>query len=246
MTGRGSRRLVELAHDATPMGDVTLRRRQDPVLGEVHEVLLDDEYLMSSAFTAAERLLADYGLAEHGSGPGPRERLDVVVGGLGLGCTAARALSQDRVGTLVVVDALAEVVRWHERRLLPESSQLVDDPRCSFRVADVFTLFAQPEGLGPDGVDVVLLDVDHSPTHLLHPSHAAFYEVDGLRRLAAQLRPGGVFALWADQRPDPDFLERLGEVFEVASSERVWFPNPLTGGNSSSTLYTARVSGPTT
>ena len=29
-----------------------------------------------------------------------------------------------------------------------------------------------------------MLDIDHSPRHVLHPDHAAFYSLDGLRRIA--------------------------------------------------------------
>src|SRR5688572_28971994 len=97
---------VELAAEDTPMGEISLRRRRDLTLDlDVFEVKLGEEFLMSSLFTVAERALAELGLAMvEGDG------LDVVVGGLGLGYTAAAALADDRVRTLVVVDALAEVI----------------------------------------------------------------------------------------------------------------------------------------
>ena len=232
-----SARLEELGWATTDKGEISLRRRLDPRLGEVHEVVLDDEYLMSSAFTVAERALADAGLGAHPAGPG--DRLDVVVGGLGLGCTAAQALADPRVGRLVVVEALEAVVDWHRRRLLPDSAVLLDDPRCALVVDDVFGRFAAPDGLGAGGVDVVLLDVDHSPVHLLHPDHAPAYAVEGLARLAGQLRADGVFALWADLEPDPLFLGRLEEVFAAARADVVQFANPLTGGTGVATLYVA-------
>jgi len=63
-------RFAELDFRSTPRGDISLRRRHDPALGrEVYEVLLGDEYLMSSAFTAAEEELARLA-------PGPGERAD--------------------------------------------------------------------------------------------------------------------------------------------------------------------------
>ena len=34
----------------------------------------------------------------------------------------------------------------------------------------------------------MLLDVDHSPRHLLSPAHAPFYSAVGLARLATRLR----------------------------------------------------------
>ena len=108
-------RFEELDYRPTPMGALSLRRRQHPSSGiEVYEIKLDDEFLMSSLFTDAEVALARLGL-DGLAGPD----LDVVVAGLGLGYTANAALEHTKVGSLIVIDALAEVIEWHERGLLP-------------------------------------------------------------------------------------------------------------------------------
>jgi hypothetical protein len=110
----------QLCWDETPMGVLGLRRRTDPTLGaEVYEVKLGDEYLMSSHFTVAEVALATLGLA-----PLEGDWLEVVVGGLGLGYTARAVLEDPRVGSLVVVEALPEVIAWHEQGLLPDVAQV--------------------------------------------------------------------------------------------------------------------------
>ena len=86
-----SKRIEELAFAPTAIGEVSLRRRVDPATGvDIFEVKLGDEFLMSSMFTAAEIALSRIGLARLDG-----DALDVVVGGLGLGYTAARAL-EDR------------------------------------------------------------------------------------------------------------------------------------------------------
>lgn len=55
----------ELDHQTTPMGEISLRRRREPVLDvDVFEAKLDDEFLMSTLFTVAEIALADLCLAE--------------------------------------------------------------------------------------------------------------------------------------------------------------------------------------
>ena len=73
----------------TPIGPLCLRRRE--LLGRkgviVTEVTLDYELLMSSLHTVSEIAMADLARALHGGAP---ER--VLVGGLGLGYTAAAAL----------------------------------------------------------------------------------------------------------------------------------------------------------
>ena len=224
--------LEELDWQQTPMGELTLRRRLEPVVGfDIYEVKLGDEYLMSSLFTLAEEELTRLGLdATTGTD------LNVLVGGLGLGYTAVTALDDPRVASMTVVDALPAVIDWHQRLLLPVSSRLIEDPRTSLVVGD---FFAWMRGEPGESFDAILLDVDHSPRHQLNPAHADLYTVEGLRRLAAHLTHDGVFAMWSDDPPDDEFLADLDQVFGSVRAQVVRFDNPLTGGVSSNSVYVA-------
>jgi len=231
-TGAVSSRLEELDWQQTPMGELTLRRRHDPLVDtDVFEVKLGDEYLMSSLFTLAEEELARLGLAAVEG-----DELQVLVGGLGLGYTAVTALDDERVAAMTVVDALPAVIDWHERQLLPVSARLVGDSRTSLALGDFFAWMRDAAGTN---YDAILLDVDHSPRHQLNPSHADLYTVEGLRRLRGHLTERGVFALWSDDPPDDEFMAVLGTVFPGARAQVVRFDNPLTGGVSSNTVYVA-------
>ncbi|MEV5826815.1 spermidine synthase [Spirillospora sp. NPDC052242] len=235
-------RFEELDWRTTPVGVVSLRRRRDPALGvDVYEIKLDDDFLMSSLWTVGETELARLGLAassevEDGSG------LDVVVGGLGLGHTALAALEDARVRSLVVVEALGEVIEWHRAGLVPLGERLSSDARCRLVQGDFFAL--AESGLDPQTpgarFHAVLLDIDHSPRHVLTPANAAFYRPGPLRRLAEQLHPGGVFALWSNDPPDDAFIALLGEAFAEVTAHVVEFPNPVQGGTSANTVYVAR------
>jgi spermidine synthase len=219
------------------MGDLRLRRRLDPVLQvDVFEAMLGEEHLMSSLFTVAEIELARLGLAAVDGGD-----LDVVVGGLGLGYTAAAALDDPRARAVHVVEALPAVIGWHQDRLLPESDRLVDDPRCHLVEGDLFALVRDGASLGTGAgapVHAVLLDVDHTPHHLLHPRHADLYTAEGLGRLRDRLHPGGVFALWSD-RPDEGFLAVARSVFGRCDEHVVAFPNHHTGRDATNAVYVA-------
>ena len=232
----------EIDRRTTPMGEISLRRRLEPTLQvDVYEVILGEEHLMSSVFTAAEIALADLGLAQVAE-----DGLDVVVGGLGLGYTAAAVLRDERVRALHVVEALGIVVEWHERHLVPLGTELTADPRCHLVEGDFFALTAtrQPYGPGaPERWHAILVDIDHTPRHVLHPSHAPFYEPAGLAGVAARLHPGGVFALWSDDPPDAAFEGVLADVFERAEAHVVRFPNFHTGGEAANTVYVANVAG---
>ena len=62
-----------------------------------------------------------------------------------------------------------------------------------------------------------------------------------MRRLAAHLHPGGVFALWSNDPPDEAFTAVLAGVFATAGAEVVRFPNPLQGREATNTVYVATV-----
>jgi spermidine synthase len=229
----------ELASHETRMGTLSLRRRLEPSRRvDVFEVKLGDEFLMSSLFTVAEIELARLALAAL-----PGEALDVVVGGLGLGYTALAVLEDPRVRALVVVEALAEVIDWHERGLLPEVAGLAAASRSRLVHGDFFALAVGETGFDPQTparrFDAVLLDIDHTPRHVLDVSHEPFYTVDGLRRLRRFLREGGVFGLWSDDPPDDAFLAVLAQAFESVATHVVSFPNFYTGGESANTVYLA-------
>jgi len=229
-------RFEELDFQPTPMGEISLRRRHDPAARQdVYEVRLGDEYLMSSLFTVAERALATLAL-DLLDAPADAA-LRVLVGGLGLGYTAHAALADPRVADLTVVEYSGPVLDWHRRELLPETAGLATDPRCRLVQDDFFVrMGAAPQ----ERYDAILLDIDHTPQHVLHPSHADFYTAAGLRAMAAHLEPGGVFALWSDDPPDQGFEATLGEVFTEQRAHVVPFDNPVTGGTSTNTVYLAR------
>jgi spermidine synthase len=228
----------ELDYCRTGLGELVLRRRTELRLGiEVIEVKLGDEFLMSSLFTAGETALANLGLERLGAGP-----LDIVVGGLGLGYTAAAVLAHEPVRSLVVIEALEPVIGWHRRGLLPLGATLCGDPRCELALGDFFALAASPAiAPGRPGMrfDGIFVDIDHSPRHFLSPAHASFYEPGGLRALAAHLHPGGVFALWSDDPPDEGLLGNLGAVFRDCEARVVEFPNPLLRTTAACTIYLA-------
>ena len=233
-----SLRFEELAWRETPMGAISLRRRRDPLSGQdIHEVKLDDDYLMSSLFTVAEIEVARLALGQLAD-----DDLRVAVGGLGLGYTAQAVLADPRVASLLVIEALPEIVEWHQHGLIPLGVELTADPRCRFVVGDFFERAAAGslDVASPDRTfDAIVVDIDHSPRHLLHARHAPFYEPDGVRRLISCLRPGGVFTLWSNDPPDEAYTEVLRGGFVQVTAEVVTFANPLQDRDATNTVYVA-------
>ena len=200
----------ELDYRPTPIGPISLRRRRELSLGvDVFEIMLGDEHLMSSLFTASEIALAEL---------------------------------------VLVVDMLEAVIDWHRAGLLPLGTEVADDSRCTLVQGDFFAGAASTAGFDPDApgrrFDAILVDIDHSPEALLDDRSASFYGPEGLGALAAHLKPGGIFSLWSNDKPDPAFTERLSEVFAEAWAEPVTFHNPLQDLPFTQTVYLARTAVP--
>jgi spermidine synthase len=202
-----------LARAEGVLGEVVLRRRPGPV----YELIVNGVFLMDTAETSTERLLAELVLARH---PAPRR---VLVGGLGLGYTLAGLLADPRVERVDVVEIELLLVEWLRAGLVPGADRALADPRVHVRVADVREVLGQDppsytEG-GQSGAkirplsrkegdpasgryDAVVLDVDNGPGFLVHERNAAVYEAPALRAAARVLRPSGLLVVWsADRAP---------------------------------------------
>lgn len=229
----------EIDVQQSPLGEISLRRRRIPAIGDrdIYEVKLNDEFLMSSLFVDAEVALADLGLAATEG-----DKLRVVVGGLGLGHTAAAALDNARVGELLVVEALEPVIGWHKQGKVPLGEKISRDPRNRYIHASFFELAVtdfDPENPGKQ-FDAILLDIDHSPSDYLNSANASFYTVDKLAAMAKQLVADGVFAMWSNDPPDQTFVAVLEEVFPSVEAHVITFDNPFQDERSRNTVYVAK------
>jgi spermidine synthase len=229
-------KIEEIAYHKTPLGELTLRRRTETLLQneEIFEVKLGDDFLMSSLFTAGEKALADLGLAALEG-----QLVDVVVGGLGLGYTAAAALENENVRSLLVIDLFQAVIDWHRNKLVPMGSVLSADERCELRQGDFFELARTGFDVFDKArkFDAVLLDIDHSPEHFLDEKNESFYGVKGLEALREQIKPGGVFALWSNDPADEKFTKHLESVFGTAAAHNIEFANPYTNSAAVNSVY---------
>lgn len=215
--------IEELDYQRTPLGELILRRRRSPRMGDalVYEVKLDNEMLMSSSVNESERALARLAMESR-----TKEPCDVLVGGLGLGYTAAAVLDYAQVRSLDVVELLAPVIQWHRARLVPAAERLIGDPRCSLIEGDFFKHVGPPASAAPKRYHVILADIDHSPESWLHPHHQKFYSPAGLDALAEHLWEDGMFGLWSAEVPSADFVALLRNVFPSVHVHAVTFFNP--------------------
>ena len=180
-----------LARAAGVLGELVLRRREIDGHDAV-ELLSNGVLLMDTADASTERELATRALDAVGRGG-----LHMVVGGLGLGCTAAALLADPRVARVTVVEIEEVLVGWARDGLVPGGPDLLSDDRLAVVVGDVADVLP---ALARRLVDAVVLDVDNGPGFLVHPRNARVYSPELLGAVAGTLRPGGCLVVWSADR----------------------------------------------
>ena len=230
----------ELDYQKTPLGYISLRRRKQLKLNkDIFEVILNDEHLMSNLFIASEVALATIPLKELKS-----DFPDILVGGLGLGYTAREVLSNKNVKSLSIIEYLEPVISWHERGILPIGKLLYEDTRCNIISADFFKSVFNEKGFDPKidnrKFDGIFLDIDHAPDFHLNSSHAKFYSIHGMKKISDNLKENGLFTLWSNNLPDPNFIDLLKNAFISARAEKIVFYNSILEEDCTQTIYIAK------
>ncbi|HLS63958.1 MAG TPA: hypothetical protein VK060_11300 [Ruania sp.] len=195
---------MRVASATSPRGEVTLTRRAD-----VLELRVNGVFVMDTAQTSAERALARAAL-DRVARP---ER--VLIGGLGLGFTAAEVLTDERVAHLEVVEIEPAVITWLADGTVPHGPDVLADPRLTLTEADVAAHVAALPGAS---VDVLLLDVDNGPGHLVHQGNAGLYRPPALAGLARVIRPGGAVGIWSAARA-PELAGAMAAVFTESDEQ---------------------------
>ncbi len=208
-----------IARAATPHGEVALRDRDGVI-----ELVVNGVFAMDSAEVTSELALADAA----GTVPGR-----VLVGGLGLGYTAARLL--DAGAELVeVVELAGPLVEWARAGVTAQLGRVAADPRTRLVVADIAEVIAA----GGPGWDAILLDVDNGPSFLIHDHNEAVYGATFLTRCLRLLNPGGRLVIWCETA-SPDLEVTLSRV--AGSVERILVPATREGRCFEYALYRAGI-----
>lgn len=185
--------IVERAHaaDAT---EFTLANRGDEWL-----VSAGGRILMSSRMHHSEEELARRALMQ------ATTPTRVLIGGLGMGYTAAAALQGlGPEGHVTVAELLPALVEWNRTHLGHLAGHPLRDARCEVVTADVFDVISRAAG----AFDVIVLDVDNGPIALSSESNQRLYSARGVRHCLSALRPGGILGVWS-AAPSATFEQRL-------------------------------------
>jgi spermidine synthase len=202
--------VITLDRREGPYGEVVLRRR-----GEIYEIVANGCFLMDTSDGRSERLLIDAALAAL---PAGRREPSVLIGGLGVGFSLARAAAEPRWGRITVVERETAVVDWHRTGPLAAfSGAALADPRTEILHTDLVAYVHT----APATYDALCLDIDNGPGWTVTEDNGGLYSPAGLAACHDRLTPGGVLAVWSAQ-PSEDFEDALRNAgFEGVGTEEI-------------------------
>jgi spermidine synthase len=220
---------VEIARAESERGELVLRERRPAGAPSSLELRANGVFVMDTVETSTEQALATAALEL------VEEPRAVVVGGLGLGFTMHEVLADSRVEKCAVVEIEEALVGWMRDGTVPHGPALLADERVMVVVADIAVAMAEAR---PSSYDLVLLDVDNGPGHLVHDANASLYDPPFLASARAALRPGGALVIWSAAEA-PELEPVLRHVFGEAETRP--FDVLLQDRDEQYWLYVARV-----
>jgi spermidine synthase len=200
---------VEVARAESERGEVVLRRRIEERAADALELRVNGVFVMDTRETTSEIELASAALAL------VEDPRDVVVAGLGLGYTLHRVLEDRRVEQVKVVELEEALVGWMRDGTVPHGPSVLADKRVHVVNADIVTAIAEATST----YDLVLLDVDNGPDHLVHTANAGVYQHDFLAGARRILNPGGALVVWS-ANPSAELQRVMKQVFGNCTEHR--------------------------
>lgn len=189
---------VTLDRREGPYGEVVLRQR-----GAHHEIIANGCFLMDTSDGRSERLLID--AAYEALAAAGKVDPTLLIGGLGVGFSLARAAANPRWRHIAVVEREQAIIDWHRTGPLGQiSGDALADPRSVILHTDLVDYLRTTT----DRYDALCLDIDNGPDWTVTDDNENLYSAAGLAACQGRLEPGGVLAVWSAQ-PSPAFEDAL-------------------------------------
>lgn len=184
-----------------------------------YAIRLEGQTLMHSAISASELLLGDLAV----KGWTDQTPSSVLIGGLGLGFSLKSVLAKTApASTIHVAELIPQVVEWNREFLAAVNGTLVDDPRVTIFIDDVWNVLARS---APGFYDAIVIDIDNGPAAMVQKPNFRLYHQHGIRLMLAALKPGGRAVIWSAAWDDA-FANRLSAAgFRITAVPAKLYPN---------------------
>jgi spermidine synthase len=181
-----------------PHGEVVLRQR-----GAHHEIIANGCFLMDTSDGRSERLLVD--AAYEALAAAGKSDPTLLIGGLGVGFSLARAAANPGWRHIAVVEREQAIIDWHRTGPLGQiSGDALADPRSVILHTDLVAYLRTTT----DRYDALCLDIDNGPDWTVTDDNENLYSAAGLAACQGRLEPGGILAVWSAQ-PSTAFEDAL-------------------------------------
>lgn len=167
------------------------------------EIIFNGVFLMATYNDKSAKFLVSSAIDSVDS---PRK---VLIGGLGVGFSLAKALEYKYIEEVTVVEIESNIIDWNKKYLGKFSNYGLKDPRVKVVNAD----FIQWMKKTTNKYDVICLDIDNGPDWTVLSSNKGLYSCGGLQRLGEMLKPGGAISFWSASKSDK-FIKRLKRFFK--------------------------------
>lgn len=194
----------------TPDGKLVLQQRG----ARDYLITIDGRVLMNSMTHRSEAALG--ALACRGLAAADRPR--VLVGGLGMAFTL-RAVLDALPGTAAVTVAELNpvIVAWCRGPIADLTARAVDDPRVTVAITDFADVLRSAAGAA-QRLDAIVIDLYVGPDNDTRAADA-LYGTRACECALTALRPGGVFAIWAEAYHE-SYAKRLAAAGFTVTAER--------------------------
>lgn len=191
--------------EATPHGLLELRERAtDEFL-----ITIDGRILMNSRANRSEVALAKLACEALGDVDAP----NVLIGGLGMGCTLRAAAESLSAQASIQASELNPIVeKWCRGPLASVNHRVLEDPRVEVLIEDVSrTIAKRADAKALPRYDAIVLDLFEGPHAKTHPKRDPFYGTGAIDATRRALSKGGFFAVWSES-PDQAFEKRVKSI----------------------------------
>ncbi|MGQ9632146.1 MAG: spermidine synthase [bacterium] len=216
---------IVIERASTPNGEIQLQKlsQRDSEGNSIYEIVFNGIFLMATYSHRSSEALATLAIEPIAKSRG---RIDVLIGGLGMGYTLRSALSYPQVSRVDVVEIEEKIIEWNRKFFHTHNRRALLDPRTRVIRGDLCEYVDK----AVNKYDAVAVDIDNGPARMVLEGNRRLYTPEGLAKLKGIVNPGGAVALWS-QDEDEGLRRAMEGVFEnveiIGIEEDAWMGRVL-------------------